>query len=137
MPETTTFTPQKLFAGDYPAPFSEPATVLDGQVLVASEIVARDIAGKIIAHGGLDTDFLADLSAGAVTKEIETTRPVAGIMVNALSPSGADGAGLIYSSGCFHADQLVWPAGVTTNIQKQKLLEGSLIRVVFEDLGEV
>lgn len=135
--ETTTFTPVKLFAGDFPPPLTAPVTVLDGEVLSQYEVIASDAAGKVISHIGLDTDFVADASAGAVTKEIETTRPVVGIMVEALSPSGADGAGIAYTSGCFFASQLVWPAGVTTDLLKAKLVEGSNIRVVFQDTGEV
>ena len=135
--ETHTLTPSRLFAGHFPEALTAPVTVLSGENVAAYEVVASDDAGKIIAHLGFDTDFVADTSAGAVTKEVPTTRPVAGIMVMAVDASAADTAGAIYESGCFYADQLTWPASATTNALKRKLLEGSLIKVVFLDTGEV
>ena len=46
-------------------------------------------------------------------------------------------AGLVYISGDFFADQLVFPAVTNTNLLKQKLVEGSMIALTFLDTGEV
>lgn len=135
--ETHTFTPQKLFASDYPRVLTSPVTVVSGQNLAVNTIVASDANGKILAHPDFDTDFVADTSAGAVTKSLDVTKVVAGVLVAAVDATGGDTAGIIYESGHFYADQLVWPAGATTNALKRKLLEGSLIKVTFQDTGEV
>ena len=135
--ETHTYTPVKLFAGHFPEPMTNDVTVLSGEVLAQYEIVATNSAGKVIAHPDFDTDFVADTSAGAVTKSLDVTRPVAGVMVTAVDATAGDLPGNMWVSGCFFASQLVWPAGATTNALKMKLLEGSLIKVVFQDVGEV
>ena len=127
--ETTTYAPVKLFAGDFPPILTAPVTILDGEVLSQYELVESDAAGKGVAHLGFALD--------GVATSIDITAPVIGIMISALSPSGADGAGQMYTSGAFFASQLVWPASATDDLLKAKLLEGSNFRVVFQDTGEV
>ena len=123
--ETHTLTPSKLFAGDFPKPITAPVTVLTGQDLAALTIVETNLTGEVIAHAGINE---ADDTAQAL---------VAGVLINAVDATAADLPGLIYEGGCFFASQLVWPADCTDNLLKRKLLEGSLIKVVFQDTGEV
>lgn len=127
--ETTTYTPVKLFAGDFPPVLTAPGTLLDGEVLSQYELVETNAAGKLVEHLG----FVDDATAAT----IDITAPVVGVMIQAASPSGADATVQIYTSGCFFAGQIVWPADATDDLLKAKLLEGSNIRVVFQDTGEV
>lgn len=129
MPETTTFTPQKLFAGDNPPPLTKPVTILDGETLAQFEVVMSDAAGKMVAHAGFTVD-------GNATP-VDTTGKVAGIMMALAAPSGSDGVGSVWYSGCFFASELIWPSGVNTDLLKFKLVENSDIAVVFQDAGEV
>ena len=115
--ETFTYTPKKLIAGSDPDVVVKPCTVLTGQNLAACTLVESDAAGKMKAHAGVNK--------------------VAGILLNAVDASAADTAGLVYISGDFFADQLVFPAVTNTNLLKQKLVEGSMIALTFLDTGEV
>lgn len=157
--ETTTYTPVKLFAGHFPEILTAPATLLTDENLAAYTLLAADSAGKLYAHPGNETGFVAATSAGSPTVEIDTTIPVAGILVEAANAStgttnnngetvvagtSADLAVNIYKSGNFFASQLVFKltgggdmADVATDILKQKLVNDSLIALAFQDTGEV
>lgn len=125
MAETTNYTPVKLFAGDFPPPLTSPVMVLTGEDLAELTIVETDLVGKVVAHAGINE---GDDTAQAL---------VAGVLVSPVDASAADTEGVIYESGCFFADSLVWPADATDDLLKRKLLEGSLIKVVFTKPGEV
>jgi hypothetical protein len=115
--ETFTYTPKRLIAGSDPDVVTKPCTVLSGQNLAQYTLVESDAAGKMKAHAGVNK--------------------VAGILLNAVDASAADKAGIVYIAGDFFADQLVFPAGVNTNLLKQKLVEGSMIALTFLETGEV
>ena len=127
--ETTTYTPQKLFAGDHPRVVTQPCTVLSGQDLAAFTIVESDADGKLITHAGFVDD-------GTATT-IDITAPVVGVLTAAVDASAADVDGTVYTSGYFFASQLIWHADASNELLKRKLLEGSDIQVEFQDTGEV
>lgn len=162
--ETFTYTPKKLIAGADPDVISQSGILLSGQILEAGTILAQDKNGKLYAHPGNTTGFMAATSAGAVTTEFDNTLPVAGILVFAANAStgtvnnagntvvagtAADLTVQVYKAGNFFADQLVYKlngngsaagadmAAVSTNVLKQKLVAGSLFVLTFQDTGEV
>jgi hypothetical protein len=162
--ETFSTTPKRLIAGADPDVTSTSGTLLSGQILEAGTLLAQDKAGKYYAHPGNTTGFVAASSAGSPTVEIDTTVPVAGILVypsnastgtvnnagnTVVAGTAADLTVQVYKSGNFFADQLVWKqngngsaagadmAAVSTNILKQKLVVGSMFALTFLDTGEV
>lgn len=163
--ETYTFTPKKLIASADPDILTAEGTLVSGQILEAGTLLVADKAtGKLSAHPGNTTGFVAASSAGSPTVEIDTTPPVAGILMYASNAStgtvnnagntvaagtAADLAVQYYKGGNFFADQLVYKqngngsaagadmASVSTNILKQKLVNGSLIALTFQATGEV
>jgi hypothetical protein len=162
--ETFTLTPKKLFAGSWPYVVTKPGTLLSGQILEAGTPLAADSAGKLFAHPGNTSGFIAATSAGSPTVALDTTIAVAGILMNAANAStgtvnnagntvvagvAADLAVTVYKAGDFFADQLVYKlngngaaagadmANMSTNILKQKLFDNSKIVLTFQDTGEV
>ncbi len=162
--ETTTYTPKRLIAGADPDVITKPATLVSGQNLEAGTPLAADVDGKLFAHPGNTVGFVAGSSAGSTTVSIETTLPVAGILMNAANAStgtvnnagntvaagtAADLAVTVYEAGNFFGDQLAWyqngngsTAGTatalcSTNLLKHKLMQRSKIVLTFLDTGEV
>lgn|SRR5574343_747504 len=116
--ETYTFTPKKLIAGSDPDIVTQ-SGVLDAAATFTTEytLVESNASGNWIAHAG--------------------TNKVAGIVINHTGASQAGQTVQAYIAGCFFADQITWPATATTNALKKKLLEGTMLVVVFQDTGEV
>lgn len=140
--ETHTLSKVKKTSGHFPPLFETPVTVVSGQNLVALEIVASDVNGKIITHPGFTSTSKTFVTASGSPDTtdgitVNTTPRVAGVMVHAVDASGGDKPGNLYESGCFFASVLTWPAGASTDILKRKLLENSLIKVTFQTTGEV
>ncbi len=112
MVDTTTFTPEQLWAGKR-SEERRTGTVKLGQNLAANTIVMSDAAGKWVAHDGV------------------TTKKVAGVLINAVDATAADTAGMVYKDGDFMSHKLVWPATIdavaVTDLLKAKLLEGTEI----------
>jgi hypothetical protein len=116
--ETYTFTPKKLFAGAEPDVVTQSGTYAAANTTTTEyTLVESNAAGEWIAHAGVNK--------------------VAGITINHTGVSQAGKAGQAYIAGCFWADQITWPGTATTNLLKKKLLEGTQIVVVFQDVGEV
>jgi hypothetical protein len=116
--ETFTFTPKKLIAGAYPDIVTQSGTFAAAATFITEyTLVESNAAGEWIAHAGVNK--------------------VAGIAINRTGASQASQAGQAYIAGCFFADQIAWPGTATTNLLKKKLLEGTAIVVVFQDVGEV
>jgi hypothetical protein len=163
--ETYTSTPKKFFAGSDPDIITAEGTLVSGQILEAGTLLVADKStGKLSAHPGNTTGFIAATSGGGVTVEIDTTPPVAGILMYAYNAStgtvnnagntvaagtAADLAVQYYKGGNFFASQLVFKqngngsaagsdmAATSTDILKQKLVNGSLIALTFQATGEV
>ena len=162
--ETYTYTPKKLIAGDDPDVITLPGTLLSGQILEAGTPLAADVDGKLYAHPGNTVGFVAATSAGSPTVSVETTLPVAGILMYATNASAntvnnagntvaagvaADTPVTYYAAGNFFASQLAFyqngngsaagtaTALTSTNILKQKLFSRSKIVLTFQDTGEV
>lgn len=122
--ETFTFTPKKLIAGSDPDIITIPGTLLSGQNLAAGTLVESDTAGKWKVHSGIDANSAP-------------LKKVAGVLMNAVDASAADANAIVYISGNFFADQLVFPAAVNTDLLKLKFLEGTMIVPAFQATGEV
>lgn len=162
--ETFTFTPSKFRAGADPDLITIPGTLLSGQNLEAGTPLAMDANGKLYAHPGNTSGFLAATSAGSPTVAYDTTLPVAGILVYPVNAStgtvnnagntvtagtAADTACNIYTSGNFFASELKFylngngsaagsaTAATSTDILKQKLFINSRIVLTFQGTGEV
>lgn len=162
--ETFTWSPSKLIAGHDPDIITLPGTLLSGQNLAAGTPLAQDADGKLYAHPGNTVGFVAGTSAGSPTVSIETTLPVAGILMNATNAStgtvnnagatiaagtAADTAVTYYAAGNFFASEIKFyqngngsaagtaTALTSTNILKQKLFNRSKIVLTFQDTGEV
>jgi hypothetical protein len=157
--ETYTFTPKKLIAGADPDVIVKSGTLLSGQNLISGTPLQADSAGKLSAHPGNTSGFVAATSAGSPTVAVDTTPPVAGILVYSVNAStgttdnagntvaagvAADTPCVIYKAGDFFADQLTFAlsggsamANVGTNILKAKLFNNSKIVLTFQDVGEV
>ena len=163
--ETYTFTPKKLIAGADPDILTDIGTLVSGQILEAgTPLVADPSTGKLSAHPGNTVGFVAAASAGSPTVSIDTTPPVAGILMYASNAStgtvnnagntvaagtAADLTVQYYKAGNFFADQIQFyqngngsAAGsamalTSTNILKQKLFNQSMIILTFQDTGEV
>lgn len=116
--ETYTFTPKKLIAGSEPDIVTQSGTYAAANTTITEyTLVETNISGEWIAHAGVNK--------------------VAGITINHSGVSQSGKAGQAYIAGCFWADQITWPGTATTNLLKKKLLEGTQIVVVFQDVGEV
>ena len=116
--ETYTFTPKKLIAGSDPDVVTQSGTYAAANTTITEyTLVETNAAGEWIAHAGVNK--------------------VAGISINHALVSQSGKVGQAYVAGCFWADQITWPGTATTNLLKKKLLEGSQIVVVFQDVGEV
>lgn len=162
--ETYSWSPKRLIAGAEPDVITATGTLLSGQNLEAGTVLAADSNGKLYAHPGNTSGFVAATSAGSPTVALDTTIPVAGILVYAANAStgtvnnagntvaagtAADLTVQVYKGGNFFADQLVYKlngngsaagadmAATSTNILKQKLFNGSLFVLTFLDTGEV
>lgn len=162
--ETYTFTPAKLIAGSDPDIITKNGTLLSGQNLEAGTPLAQDVDGKLYAHPGNTVGYVAGSSAGSPTVAVDTTLPVAGILMYAANAStgtvnnagntvaagtATDMPVQYYLGGNFFASQLVFKlngngsaagsnmAAVSTNILKDKLFNQSKIVLTFQDTGEV
>lgn len=162
--ETYTFTPAKLIAGNDPDIITKSGTLLSGQILEAGTPLAMDADGKLYAHPGNTVGYVASSSAGSPTVAIDSTRPVAGILMYAANAStgtvnnagntvaagtAADMTVQYYLAGNFFASQLVFKqngngsaagsdmAATSTNILKDKLFNKSKIVLTHQDTGEV
>lgn len=163
--ETFTFTPKKLIAGADPDILTDVGTLVSGQILEAGTLLVADPStGKLSAHPGNTVGYVAASSAGSPTVVVDTTAPVAGILMYASNAStgtvnnagntvaagtAADLTVQYYKAGNFFADQLVFvqngngsAAGAamaltTTNDLKRKLVSKSMILLTFQDTGEV
>jgi len=121
-----TYTPSQLFAGDADIRTLD-GTVLDGQTLVAGQVIALNSAGKIVAH---DPTSVVDADASGDTVNIATsTAKAVGIMAHDAAPSGADGTGTYYIAGCFNIAKLTFHASLNTTLLKQQALAGTPISV--------
>ena len=130
--ESYAFNPKKFVANYNPELVVKPCTVLSGQNLAAGSIVEFDAAGKVITSGGVNKPagvlmYPVNASAGTTNNKGETV--VAGI--------AADTAGLIYKAGDFFASELFFHATQSTNLLKSKLVDGTMIALTFQDVGEV
>lgn len=118
MGHVATYIPTEIFATEAEVN-TDAVKVLAGENLAHLECVMYDAAGKIVAHSGdLDT-------------------PAAGFMVHAVDASGADADGVIYRSGCFFSDKVVWPGAINTDLLKQKLLADSQVSIKIYLPGEL
>jgi len=112
-PDTQTYTPYQLLAGDTPLVATAPDTLASGQNLAQNTVVAR-----ITASG-----LLTVLTPGAATgAEIAV-----GILAYAVDASGGNSACVIYKAGCFNAAALVWPAAIDTLAERQAAFDKSPI----------
>lgn len=138
--ETTTFTPDELFAGEV-SDDREIVTVVTGQNLAANTIVMTDSAGKVLAHDGICSTTITQSGTTPFAVTLSAAHKVAGVLIYAVDASAADVQGAIYKDGNFFADKLVWPSTINgaavTNLLKRKLLEGSDISVTFSATGEL
>lgn len=121
--ETYTYTPKKLIAGS------------DPDVVTQSGVAAASLT-NVTEFTFVDSDASGNWvpSVGVVTGTF--TRP-AGIVINHGLVNQANLTVDAYIAGCFYADQLTFPASLTTNALKKKFLEGTMIVAVFQDVGEV
>lgn len=116
--ESYSFTPTKLFAGHAPEVITQSGVYAAANTSTGEyTLVETNAAGEWIVAAGVN-------------------KP-AGITINHAKVSQAGKSGQAYISGCFFADQIVWPASANTNLLKKKLLEGTMLVVVFQDVGEV
>ena len=91
-------TVEQLFSGDFPVA-TQDITVISGQNLAIHTLVGRIAAsGKITAWAPAANDG---------------SEVICGIMTVAVDATAADKAGVMYVSGCFNPDMLVFPAGKT------------------------
>ncbi len=122
-----TFTPTQLITADFPPATTSSARVLDGQTLDQWEVVAFDANNKLVVW---DPTAVTDIDASGDTANIKAPQayPV-GIMAYAAAPSGADGDGIYYHSGCFNPDLLVWPASIDTLAERKAAFAGTMIQI--------
>lgn len=125
-PTAAAFTPVNLFAGDADVRTNN-GTVLSGQVLAQYAVVARNPAGKLIAH---DPTAVADLDASADTVNVPTvTSKAIGIMAYACDATAGDTAGSYYTAGDFNHETLIWHASLTTLEARRAAFEGTPIAI--------
>lgn len=112
-PNTQTFAPYQLLAGDTPPVATVDMTVTTGLSFVQGEVVAQ-LAGKIVKYNPA-----AETSAAQAI----------GVMNYAVNTSGGERKAAIYVGGCFNVAALTYPAGVTTIEAKQAAFAGTGISV--------
>lgn len=108
---TETLNPSRptLLTGDTPAVFTTDEIVLTGQTLAQYTVVGFDLNGKLVP-----AEADGDPKAIGVLAYAVDTATVAG-----------DKTALVYRSGHFNMDVLVWDASFTTDALKKKAFEGS------------
>ena len=122
--ESYTKTLVKKFAGSFPEPVTKSGTLLSGQNITTNlTFLESDATGKMKVHSGI--------TAGVPNAK------VAGLLEVATDATSGDTAINYYTSGCFFASELTFPAAVNSNLLKKKFLENTLFDVVFQDVGEV
>jgi hypothetical protein len=130
--ETYTYIPKKFIAGSDPDYVAKPCTVVSGQNLAAGSVVEFDINGKVITSGGVNRP--AGVLAYAVNASVSTTNNKGETVAAGVA---ADTAGILIKCGDLFSSELFFNATQSTNLLKAKLMDGTMIVLSFQDVGEV
>lgn len=107
-----------------------PATIAAGQILDARTVMARSVAGPLVPLDTTQTDGRQNAVA-ILIHAVNTTAAAGNSPTGVPVPLGngaADTTTEAYFGGCFNPDLAIWPAALTTTIQRVRQFDRTNIR---------